>query len=94
MDEEIREAVEDIINENPAITLVAIKHELQHRFPLKPTLSSTTIAKILNGLLISLKKLHISPADRNRQDVREARRDYARWYLEEGQLSPAPCLHR
>ena len=88
MDQEIREAIEEMVNSNPAITLVTIKQELQHRYPSKPTISSTTIAKVLNGMLFSLKKLHISPADRNRQDVKEARRVYARWFLEEGQLAP------
>lgn len=80
-------AVEDIINDNPAITLVGISDELRHRLPQKPSISRTTIARICDGLLISIKKLQRCPADRNREDVKSARRDYARWFLEEGQLS-------
>lgn len=88
VDEELRSGVETILQDNPAITLVGIGEELRRRFPNKVAISRTTIARICDGLLFSVKKLHLAPADRNRQDVKEARRDYATWFLEEGQLSP------
>lgn len=89
VDDEIRHEIEEILQENPAITLVSIGQELQQRLPHKAEISRTTIARVCDGLLFSIKKLHVAPAERNRSDIKEARRDYARWFLEEGQLSPS-----
>ena len=79
IDDEIRRTIEDII------TLVGIGEELRRRrLPNKPAISRSTIARVCDGMLYSVKKLQACLFDRNREDVKEARRNYAQWVLEEG----------
>ena len=63
-----------IVEENPSITLMNIIDELKLRLPDKPEGGRTSV---LESQLVSLKKLHFVPSDRNRVDVKEARKDYA-----------------
>ena len=87
VNEECRNAIKDILTHNLAVTLVQIGEQLQRRFPDKPRISRTSIARTCTKMLFSLKRLHVSLADRNRDDVKRARKEYARWHLEEGQLA-------
>jgi transposase len=61
---------------------------LRGRLPAKPHISDTYISKICRGMFYTLKKLEACPADRNRDDVKQQRKDYARWFLEIAILSP------
>lgn len=85
VDEEMKAEVVRIVEENPAITLREINEALRTRLPNKNQIGKTTISNILEGQLISVKLLHTSPAERNREDVKVARKEYANWLLLDGQ---------
>ena len=53
------------------------------RLPNKPNISSSTVHRILDGQLISLKKLEPSQAERSRLGVKEGRRTLAQLLLHE-----------
>lgn len=86
LDGDMVEKIIEIVEENPAITIPNIIAELRNRLPNKPPISETTVCRALHEQLISLKKLHYIPTDRNKDDVKRARQDYATWLLQEGQL--------
>lgn len=84
MDDDMTEAVCDIVATFPAYTLAQINQELRLRLPLKPLVSDSLIASTLDGRLITLKKLEDVNADRNSPTTKERRRVYAEWLLNEG----------
>ena len=83
VDNDMRQCIEEIINENPMLTLQGINDELQERLPEKPRVNSRTVGKILDGMLYTRKLARRCPAERKRPDVIERRRAYAAWFLEE-----------
>lgn len=83
VDREMTLCIEAIINENPMSTLESINEQLRERLPDKPHIHSRTVAKVLDGMLYTRKLARRCPAERNRPDVLERRREYAAWFLEE-----------
>ena len=83
VDEEMRRCIAAILDENPVLTLDAINTTLRERLPQKPHVHSRTIGKILDGMLYTVKLVRRCPAERNRPDVIQSRRQYAAWFLEE-----------
>ena len=88
VDEEMREAIANIIGRNPAATLRTINEELQRELPDKPVVSYKYLSTICKGMFFTLKKLEAAPADRNKTEVKQARKEYARWFIEVAFLSP------
>ena len=86
--EEMRLEVQNILERNSAVTIKNMNSELRRRHPQKPTISDSHLARVCHGMFYTLKKLETSPFDRNRQDVKEERREYASWFLEEASFSP------
>jgi hypothetical protein len=82
VDDDMRDCLIDIIERNPAFTLEQINNELQNILPNKPHISLPTVAKILDGQLIRMKKLEDAPSDRNSNATKTSRRDYAQWYMQ------------
>jgi transposase len=56
VDEEMRDCLEQIINDNCVLTLVQINRELRRRLPHKPEIHESTVARTLNGMLFTLKR--------------------------------------
>ena len=83
VDEEMRRCIAAILDKNPVLTLDAINTTLRERLPQKPHVHSRTIGKILGGMLYTVKLVRRCPAERNRPDVIQSRRQYAAWFLEE-----------
>ena len=77
VDEEMRDCLDDIINENCLLTLSRINHELRTRLPGKPRIHDRTVARAFDGMLFRVKLVRHLPADRNRADVLQKRIDYA-----------------
>ena len=48
---------------------------------IEPAPSRTTISEWLDGVLITIKKAHPFPAERNSDRVKNMRKEYAEWYL-------------
>lgn len=73
----MEENVIEIVKENAATALRNIIVDLRNRLPNKLAISETTVrGELLHGQLISFKKLHFIPSDRNREDVKKARQEW------------------
>ena len=70
------------MEDHPEYTLEQINEELRRRLPEKPAVCKTSVRKLLSGQLITLKKLETAAQQRNRDDVKMARRIYAEWLME------------
>ena len=81
VDDEMRQCLEDIINENCVITLSQINGELRQRLPAKPVIHDRTVARNLEGMLFRVKLARPVPADRNRRDVLKRRQEYGNWFM-------------
>ena len=68
---EKQRTVLDIVHEHPDFTLVAINRELRARLPGALRVSTSTISNILQGQLITMKKLEDVPAVRNSDATKE-----------------------
>lgn len=68
----------DLVERHPDFTLEQIRQALG------TPLSLSSVSRALDGQLITMKKLEDCPARRNAVDVKEARAEYAEWYLDEG----------
>ncbi len=86
VDEAMRQCLEEILNENPMLTLEAINEKLRERLRHYPVIHVRTVAKHLEGMLYTLKLADRVPADRNGANVIQRRHEYAHWFLEEANL--------
>lgn len=82
--EDLIHAVVGIVELHPEYTLDQIIGEIRVSQPHFPTISRTTLCRILNGRLIVLKKLEDAPHERNSDATKEAREQFARWMMEVG----------
>ena len=81
VDDEMRNCLNDILNENCLLTLAQINQELRQRLPRKPTIHDRTVARTLEGMLYRMKLARPLPVERNRPDVLQKRVDYANWFM-------------
>ena len=81
VDNEMRDCLNEILNENGSLTLTYLNQELRQRLPRKPRICDRTVARILQGILFRIKLARPVPADRNRPDVIQKRLDYANWFM-------------
>ena len=81
VDDEMRDCLEEIINENCLLTLTQINHELRRRLPVKPEVHDRTASRTLDGMLFRVKLARPLPAYRNRPDVLNKGVDYATWLM-------------
>jgi len=81
VDDEMRDSLEQIINENCPLTLTQINSELSRRLPAKPEIHDRTVSRTLDGMLFRVKLVRPLPADRNRPDVLNKRVDHANWFM-------------
>ena len=81
VDDELRQCLEDIINENCVLTLSQINEELSRRLPAKHLIHDRTVARNLEGMLFHVKMVRPVPADRNRCDVLKRMQEYGNWFM-------------
>ena len=81
----MRAVVHAVVEDHPDFTIRNINRELRSRLPQSPTVSETTISGILDGLLITTKKLEDTPAERNSDGTKEQRHAFATWLMHEVQ---------
>ena len=81
VDDETRQCLEDIINENYVLTLSQINGEFRRRLPAKPLIHDRNVARNLEGMLFRVKLVRPIPADRNRRDVLQRRQEYGNWFM-------------
>lgn len=82
--DDMRTTCVEIIEENPNYTLDQINDELKRRLPDAAHICISTLGRILDGELITIKKLEDSPTERNSSSVKNQRRGYAEWLLQDG----------
>ena len=68
-EDEMRQRLEDIINESCVVTLSQINGELRRRLPAKPLIHDQAADQSLEGMLFRVKLVRPVPVDRNRPDV-------------------------
>ena len=81
VDNEMRDCLDEILNEYCLLTLTKLNRELRQRLPRKPRICDRTVARTLEGMLFRIKLARPVPADRNRPDVIQKRLDYANWFM-------------
>ncbi|XP_030846747.1 uncharacterized protein LOC115926220 [Strongylocentrotus purpuratus] len=86
MDVDMRNHLENIIDANPLLTLRQMKESLAHNLPDKPAVSTSSVARALDGMMLTLKMAEDVPDARNAPRVVEQRLEYAEWFLEHGVL--------
>ena len=69
--DEMRREVLDIVELHPDFTIQRINAELRVRLPRAPEVSRTALSNILDGLLITTKKLEDAPAERNSERTKK-----------------------
>ena len=67
VDDEMRQCLEDIINENCILTLSQINGELRRRLPAKPLIHDRTVDGNLEGMLFRVKLVRPVPVYRQKQ---------------------------
>jgi len=86
MDDDMKNHLEVILERNPLLTLQQMRTSLNDNLPNKPEVSTSTIARSLDGMLITLKQAEDNPDARNTPQVIDQRVQYAEWFLEDGVL--------
>lgn len=81
IDDEMRQALEGMLDNNPLMTLSQMNDELRANLPNKPFVSVSTIARVLDGMLMTLKLAEDVPEQRNAPRVLDERVDYSNWFL-------------
>ena len=81
LDNEMRDCLEESINESWLITLTQINHELRRRLRVKPEIHSRTVSRTLDGILFRVKLVRSLPPDRNRPDVLNKKVHYATSFM-------------
>lgn len=84
--DEMKQCLNEIVDENCLLTLSEINQELRRRLPAKPFVHNRTVGKALNRMLIRIKLARPLPADRNMPDVIRKRVGYANWFMTNGIL--------
>ena len=79
--DDMRREVLDIVELHPDFTTQRINAELRVRLPRAPEVSRTALSNILDGLLITTKKLEDAPAERNSERTKEQRHQFATWLM-------------
>ena len=91
VDDEMRDSLQEILDNNPLLTLDTINTELRRRLPNKAAIWCSTLARALDGMLLTLKLAEDIPEGRNDDQNLQQRVDYAQWFLRQGVL--AHCIY-
>ena len=80
VDDDIKQCLNVIVDDNCMLTLTEINRELRRRLPRKPQIHDRTAGRTLDSMRVSLKLARPLPVDRNRPDVIQSRFEYANWF--------------
>lgn len=79
----VAETLKEIVDSNHSYTLAQIVDSIRQRCP-EIQISASSVNRLLDGHGHTTKLLSHQPVDRNRADVKEARKVYAAWLQNEG----------
>ena len=94
VDAEMKQCLNEIVDENCLLTLSEINRELRRRIPAKPLVHDRTVGKALDRMLIRIKLARPLPADRNRPDVIRRRVEHTNWFMTNGILHHCVFIDR
>ena len=77
MDADVLWVLLEVVEDHAAYTLQQINLELGSGLLQKPKVCVSSIARVLDNQLVSVKKLKDAPMERNSNQTKDARRDYA-----------------
>ena len=80
----MKAVLERILDETPLSTLEQINGDLRRRLPEKPHVTRSTLARALDGMLLTMKLAEDVLEGRNDDRVLQQRHDYAQWFLRQG----------
>ena len=83
----MRYALQRYIYDNPLMTLSQLNAQLRADLPNKPFVTTSTIARTLDGMLITLKLAEDVPEQRNAPRILDARLIFGNWFLQVGVLA-------
>ena len=86
VDDEMRDSLQEILDNNPLLTFDTINTELRRRLLNKPTISRSTLARALDGMLLTLKLAEDIPEGQNDDRNLQQRVDCAQWFLRQSDL--------
>ena len=81
VDNEMRDCLNEILNETCLLSLTQPNQELLQRLPQKSGICDRNLASSLKEMLIRIKLARLVPAERNRLHVIQKRLDYANWFM-------------
>ena len=76
--EQIRHQILKLVDKNCGVTLQQISNDIKREFEVD--LSDTTISRVLEGALYTMKRCMLIPEARNSQENKMKRKEYATWY--------------
>ena len=79
LDDNCVDYLDMMIEGYPSITLKRLNMQLRETWPNIPHVSDSTIARVLDGQLISVKKSHDIVGERNSHRIKQQRVLYAEW---------------
>ena len=82
--DETRDTAVAIVEEHPEFTLEQINAELRVRLPNAPRISRSTLANVLAGNLIVMKKLEDAVAERDSDKTKRLRLEFTVWMMNPG----------
>ena len=77
VDEEMRQCLNEIIDDKCLRIFAQINQQLRRRLPAKPFIHDRTVGKILVVLLFTAKRVRPLPVEKNQPDFIQKRFDYA-----------------
>jgi hypothetical protein len=87
IDDDMRDALQRYLDDNPLMTLGQLNAQLRADLPNKPFVTTSTVARTLDGMLMTLKLAEDVPEQRNEQRILDARVVFANWFLQHGVIA-------
>ena len=72
VDDDIKQCLNDLVDDNCMLTLTEINRGLGRRLPRKPQIHDHTVGRTFDGTLVSLELVRPLSVDRNRPDVNQS----------------------
>lgn len=79
VDGEMRDFIRQNIERNPVVTIQQLNQALRAGMQNKPQITDSCLAKTVDGMLYSIKKVVDAPEGRNSDRTKALRREYATW---------------
>jgi transposase len=93
MDALMKSYVIEKVEQKPTVTLKELQGSLHVMFPTKPSVSTQTISRFLNGQLITTKLVRTITIQWNAPDVKLDRRNYIHWLTSEAMVDDSSLIY-